>query len=139
MSNGRIYKLSHCTCICQYHLVWTPKFRSNILSDTYIKNELKRIFKLICKWKGFKILAWHLGDEHIHIYLTIFPKYSIAYAVSIIKGKSSAWIKKKTKKFPDGSIWARGYFISTIGLNHMAVKKYIENQQKYQKELQTLF
>lgn len=139
MSNGRIYKLSHCTYICQYHLVWTPKYRSNILSDTYIKTELKRIFKLICKWKGFKILAWHIGDEHIHIYLTIPPKYSIAYAVSIIKGKSSAWIKKKTKKLPDGSLWARGYFISTIGLNHMAVKRYIENQQKYQKDLQTLF
>ena len=139
MANARIYHLSHCTYICQYHLVWTPKFRGNVLSDNYIKTELKRIFKMICKWKGFTILAWHVGDEHIHIYLTIPPKYSVAYAVSIIKGKSSAWIKKKTKKFPDGTLWARGYFISTIGLNHMAVKRYIENQQKYQKDLQTLF
>jgi len=94
---------------------------------------------MICKWKGFKILAWHVGDEHVHVYLTIPPKYSVAYAVAIIKGKSSAWLKKKTKKLPEGSLWARGYFISTIGLNHMAVKKYIENQQKYQKDLQTLF
>ena len=135
MSNGRIYQLSHCTYIAKYHLVWTVKYRGRVLSDKYIKLELKRILKLICKWKGFPIHAWHIGDEHIHIYLTIPPKFSISYAVSILKGKSSAWIKKKTTKFPKGTLWSVGYFVSTVGLNELVIKRYVENQQHHQVEL----
>jgi putative transposase len=104
------------------------------MADKYIKAEFKRIFKMIAKWKGFPIHAWHIGDEHIHLYVSVPPKFSVAYAVAILKGKSSAWIKKKTKKFPAGSFWARGYYVSTIGLQEFAVKKYIENQKVNQIE-----
>ena len=138
MSNGRLYQLSHCTYTCQYHLVFTPKYREKVLADTYIKAELKRIFKAIAKWKGFTILAWHIGDEHIHLYFTIPPKYSVSYAVAIIKGKSSAWIKKKTKKIPKGTLWNRGYYITTTGLNEWAVKRYVENQSHHQVSIQKL-
>lgn len=136
MSNGRLYQLNHCTYLCQYHLVWTSKYRGKVLADVFIKQELKRIFKVICKWKGFNILAWHVGDEHIHLFITIPPKYSVSYAVLILKGKSSAWIKKKTTQFPKGSFWARGYFVATIGINEYAIKKYIENQKHNQVELE---
>jgi len=94
---------------------------------------------MIAKWKGFRIYSWHVGDEHIHLHFTIPPKYSVAYAVAIIKGKSSSWIKKKTKKFPLGTLWCRGYFISTIGINEFAIRAYIENQKRYQKEQIKLF
>ena len=130
--NGRLYQLSHCTYICQYHLVWTPKFRGRVMTNKYIKQEFKRIFKLISKWKGFTIHAWHIGDEHIHLYISIPPKFSVSYAVSIIKGKSSAWIKKKNKKIPKGSFWARGYYISIIGINEFAIKQYLTHQKQYQ-------
>jgi putative transposase len=139
MANARLYQLSHCTYICKYHLVWTTKYRGKILADDYIKQEMKRIFKMIAKWKNMQIHAWHVGDEHIHLYITISPKYSVSYCVGILKGKSSAWIKKKTNKFPKGTLWTRGYFISTIGLNEMVVRKYIENQRKYQIEQPRLF
>lgn len=129
--NGRLYTLDHCTYTCQYHLVWTSKYRGKVLTDKYIKQQLRQIFNSIAKWKGFRILAWHIGDEHIHLYLTIPPKYSISYAVQILKGKSSSWLKKKTKKLPKGTLWCRGYFISTIGINEVQVKKYIENQDKH--------
>lgn len=135
MAYARLYQLSHCTYVCKYHLVWTPKYRGKVLADRYIKQELKRIFKFIARWKGFVIEAWYVGDDHIHLYLTIPPKYSPAYAVQIIKGKSSAWIKKKTKKFPKGTLWNRGYFISTVGLNEHAVKRYVENQSHHQIDL----
>lgn len=136
MANSRIYKtLSHSTWKCDYHVVWTPKYRGKVLADRYIKAELKRIFKQIAKWKSFSILAWHVGDEHIHLYISIPPKYSVSYAVQILKGKSSAWIKKKTKKFPKGTLWNRGYFVTTTGLNEYAVKKYIQNQSHHQSEL----
>ena len=135
MSNGRIYQLSHCTYICKYHLVFTTKYRGKVLADKYIKQELKRTIKMVCKWKGFPIHAWHVGDEHIHMYITVPPKYSISYAVSVIKGKTSAWIKKKTTKFPKGPLWSVGYFISTAGLNEVAVRRYVQNQSHHQIEL----
>ena len=137
-NNARLYQLDHCTYRCFYHLVWTPKYRGKVLSDTYIKAELKRIFKSIANWKGFIISAWHIGDDHIHLYISIPPKYSIAYTVQLLKGKSSAWLKKKTKKFPLGSLWCRGYFVTTVGIDEMVVKQYIQKQQYHQRELQKL-
>lgn len=135
MAHTKLYKLSHCTWICQYHVVWCPKYRGKVLSDLSIKQELKRILKLICRWKGVGIKAWHVGDEHIHLQLVIPPKFSVSYVIQVVKGKSSAWIKKKTKKFPIGTLWARGYYVSTSGLNEYAVKRYIENQQHHQIDL----
>jgi putative transposase len=134
----KLYKLEHCTYLCQYHIVWIPRYRNKVLADTYIKQELKRIFKFIAKWKGFEINAWHIGDEHIHLYLIVPPKYSIAYIIQILKSKSSNWLKKKTKRFPSGALWARGYFVSTLGYNEIAVKKYIENQSHHQVDLEQL-
>lgn len=138
MANRRVYQLSHCTYSCQYHIVWTPKYRGKVLEDKYIKTQMKDIFKTICKWKGFTIHAWHIGDEHIHLFVTIPPKYSVSYAVSIIKGKSSSWIKKKTKKFPKGTLWNRGYFVSTVGIQEIVVKRYVENQRHEQRDLTPL-
>ena len=131
----QLYKLSHCTWVCHYHIVWTPKYRGKVLEDKYIKQELKRILKLICRWKGFYLKAWHIGDEHIHLYIAIPPKYSISYAMSVIKGKSSNWLKKKTKKFPKGTLWNRGYFVTTVGMSELAVQRYVQNQSHHQTEL----
>ena len=137
--NKRLYQLDHCTYVCQYHLVWTVKWRGKVLGDTYIKAELKRIFKTVAEWKGFVIIAWHVGDEHIHLHIQIPPKYSISYAAQLLKGKSSSWIKKKTKKIPPGSLWGRGYYVSTVGLNEQQLKNYVNNQQHHQIDLPKLF
>lgn len=69
------------------------------------------MFNQIAKWKGFRIYKWHIGDEHIHLYISIPPKYSVSYIMEMLKGKTSTWIKKKTKKFPKGPLWCRGYFV----------------------------
>jgi putative transposase len=93
------------------------------------------MFKQIANWKGLIIYAWHVGDEHIHLHIAIPPKYSIAYIIQILKGKTSGWLKKKTKRFPKGVLWGRGYFVSTIGVDEQAVKKYIQNQYHHQVDL----
>ena len=129
-NNHLYYTLDHCTYDCQYHIVWTPRYRGKVLVDRYIKDELKREFKQICQWKKFIMKAWHIGDEHIHLYLIIPPKYSISYAIELLKGKTSTWIKKKTKKFPSGALWARGYFVSSVGIDEYALKTYIADQDK---------
>ena len=112
----RLYHQTHATWVCDYHIVWCPKYRGKVLADTYIKLEMKRMFKHIAHWKELQILAWHIGDEHIHLHITIPPKYSVAYIIQVLKEKSSTWIKKKTKKFPKGPLWAKGYFVRTTGL-----------------------
>jgi putative transposase len=108
------------------------------LGDNYIKQELKRIFKFIAKWKGLRIVQWHIGDEHIHLYLVIPPKYSAAYIICVLKAKSSSWLKKKTKKFPKGPLWSRGYFASTIGINEFAIRAYIQNQDRRKVDIENL-
>jgi REP element-mobilizing transposase RayT len=66
MSNGRLYaQQSHCTYTCQYHLVWTPKYRGKVLAEKYIKQELKRIFKMICAWKGFTVQLLGFAAEDV--------------------------------------------------------------------------
>lgn len=137
--NRRLYQLDHSTWLRDYHIVWTPKYRGAVLRDMFIKQELKRMFKFIAQWKQLQLHAWHIGDEHIHLFLSIPPKYSVAYVIQILKGKSSAWLKKKTKKFPKGTLWARGYYVSTVGLNEYQTKNYILNQQHHQIDLPTLF
>ena len=133
--NGRLYQLSHCTYRCNYHIVWTTKYRREHFKDAYVSEEMKRILKTICKWKQFEINAWHIGEEHVHLYISIPPKYSVSYAVNILKGKSSSWIKKKTKKLGTGSIWNRGYFVTTIGVSEQAVKRYVESHGKRLKDV----
>lgn len=136
--NGRLYQLDHSTYVCQYHLVWASKYRGAVLSSNYIKAELKRIFKSIARWKGFRIVSWHVGDDHVHLYVIIPPKYSVSYALQVFKGKSSSWIKKRTKQFPRGSLWCRGYFVSTLGINEHQVRNYINNQKHHQADLPKL-
>ena len=137
--NRRLYQQTHSTWVCDYHIVWCPKYRGAVLKDIYIKQELKRMFKYIAQWKECPIHQWHIGDEHLHLYLSIPPKYSAAYIVQVLKGKSSMWLKKKTKKFPQGTLWARGYFISTVGLNEHQIRNYIANQRHHQRDMPTLF
>lgn len=138
MTNRRLYVLNHCTYDCQYHYVWVTKYRGKVLTDKYIKRELKSMFRKIASWKGLTIIAWHIGDEHVHLIVTIPPKYSAAYIAQILKGKTSAWIKKKTKKFPKGPLWARGYFVSTVGLDRAMVENYVQKQHMHHKELPKL-
>ena len=108
------------------------------MADNYIKQEIGRIIKQICNWKGFILRAWHIGDDHIHLVISIPPKYSISYTMSILKGKSSSWIKKKTKKLPRGSLWTRGYFVSTTGADEQIIRSYVNNQMHHQVEMPKL-
>ena len=128
----KCYQLDHCSYDCNFHIVWTPRYRGRVLADTFIKQELKREIKNIVQWKGLTVYAWHIGDEHIHLYLAIPPKYSAAYIIQVLKGKTSHWIKKKTKKFPRGPLWGRGYWVSTVGADEHAVKRYVQNQSHHQ-------
>lgn len=132
--DARLYRLSHATYRCEYHLVWITKYRNQTMSGNYIKQCLRGIIKSICQWKELTLYAWHIGDEHIHLYISIPPKFSVSYVMTILKSKSSGWVKKKIKTIHPGSFWARGYFVSTIGIDEQVIKKYIHNQREHHQD-----
>jgi REP-associated tyrosine transposase len=130
-----IRTLSHCFYDCKYHVVWTPKYRGKIFVDPYVIGEVKRIILSVCKWKGFEVFELNIQEDHVHLVVGIDPRHSISYAMSIIKGKSSKWIKKKNyqrvKGLTDkGSLWARGYFVSTIGMDEHIIRRYVRYQTR---------
>ena len=134
MKRRDIRTLSHSFYDCKYHIVFTPKYRGKVLKGQVVK-EIRRIIRLVYKWKGFEILEGKVYLDHIHLVIVIPPKHSVSYAMSIIKGKSSSWIKKKNKKYKElcdkGSLWARGYFVSTVGIDEEIIKRYVRHQDKH--------
>ena len=135
-SNKRtIRTLSHCFYDLKYHLVWTPKYRGKILGAEKVKSELRRIFETICKWKHWEIIELNIQEDHIHFCILATPRDSVSYVMQILKGKSSAWLKKKIKVkhglYEKQSLWARGYFVSTIGLDEHLIRRYVKHQSHH--------
>ena len=130
-----IRTLSHCFYDLKYHIVWTPKYRGKVLDKTKVKDELRRIFESICKWKHWEIIELNIQADHIHLCILLTPRDSVSYAMQILKGKSSAWIKKKIKRqrglYERNSLWARGYFASTIGIDADVIKRYVKHQHHH--------
>ena len=104
-TNGRLYQLNHCTYNCKYHLVLVTKYRQEFFGSAHSQMVLRKMLRAICRWKGIMINGWYIGKDHVHMYVTIPPKYSVSYVVNVLKGKSSSWIKKSTHQFPSGSVW----------------------------------
>jgi putative transposase len=127
-----IRTLSHCFYDLKYHIVWAPKYRGKVLDAEKIKQELRKIFESICKWKHWEIIELNIQEDHIHLVLLATPRDSISYVIQILKGKSSAWLKKKIKRahglYEKESLWARGYFASTIGLDEYIIRRYVKHQ-----------
>ncbi|MEJ0053342.1 MAG: IS200/IS605 family transposase [bacterium] len=106
-----IRTVSHCFYDLKYHFVWTPKYRGKVLASDKVKHEVRRIFESICRWKHWEIVELSIQDDHIHLVLLATPRDSVSYVMQILKGKSSAWLKKKIKRTHDlyerQSLWAR--------------------------------
>jgi putative transposase len=100
-----------------------------------VKSELRRIFTTICKWKHWEVIELNIQDDHIHFCILTTPRDSVSYVMQILKGKSSAWLKKKIKRvhglYEKQSPWARGYFVSTIGLDEHLIRRYVRHQHHH--------
>lgn len=130
-----IRTLSHCFYDLKYHLVWTPKYRGKVLGNQKVKDELRRIFESITKWKHWEIIELNIQEDHIHFVILATSRDSISYVTQILKGKSSAWLKKKIKRvnglYERYSLWARGYFVSTIGIDEQIIRRYVRHQHHH--------
>ena len=126
-------KSAHATYRCEYHCVWVPKYRYKILVDD-IKSQLRKILMELCEWMEVRIIEGYICKDHVHMYISIPPKHSVSYVMKILKGKSAELLKKRSGKIKPGvrSIWARGYFVSTVGADREVIKNYVRNQEQDQ-------
>jgi putative transposase len=113
--------------------VWIPKCRRKILYDQLRKN-LGEVFHELARQRESKVLEGHLQPDHVHMLISIPPKYSVAQVVGYMKGKSAIHIARtylgQRKNHNGMHFWARGYFVSTVGTNEEVVRAYIQDQEK---------
>jgi putative transposase len=125
--------LSHTRWNCKYHVVFIPKRRKKKVFGV-LRKHLGEIFHELAKQKESEIEEGHLHLDHVHICISIPPKYAVSNVVGYIKGKSAISIARnftgRRRNFTGENFWARGYFVSTVGLDEEAVKKYIRDQEK---------
>ena len=133
--------LSHTMWECKYHIVWIPKYRKKTIFGD-LRKHLGEIFRELARQKESKILEGHLMSDHVHILLSIPPKYSVSQVVGFIKGKSAIQIARnfqgRKKNFVGQHFWARGYYVSTVGKDEDAVREYIQNQESEDQRLDQL-
>lgn len=125
--------LAHTTWDCKYHVVFIPKRRKKVIFGV-IRKHLGKVFHELAEQKECQIVEGHLMPDHVHMCISIPPKYSVSYIVGYIKGKSAISIARrfmgKSRNFTGESFWARGYFVSTVGLDEEMVREYIRHQEK---------
>ena len=126
--------LAHTKWLCKYHIVFTPKYRRKIIYNQ-LRTDIRDIIKDLCKWKGVEIIEGHLMADHVHLLLSIPPKYSVSQVMGYLKGKSAMMIFDRHSnlkyKFGNRHFWAEGYYVNTVGLNEVTIAKYIREQDKH--------
>jgi putative transposase len=124
-------KLAHAVWQCKYHVVWCPKYRFRILKGE-IGKTVREIIRQLCEWKKVEILEGNIQHDHIHLVLSVPPKYSISEFVGFIKGKSAIKIFDMNltlkKRYWGRHFWSKGYCVSTIGLDEDQIRKYVRKQ-----------
>ena len=120
-------KLSHTQWNCKYHIVFAPKYRRRFFYK-------EKILRQLCEWKEIKIEEAEICPDHIHMLVSIPPKYSVSSFMGYLKGKSSLIIYEKwgdvKYKFRNREFWCRGYYVDTVGKNKARIAEYIKNQLK---------
>ena len=139
MKNYR--SLYHTRWDCKYHVVFIPKGRKKQIYGV-LRKHLGEVFHELARQKECRIEEGHLHLDHVHMCISIPPKYAVSNVVGYIKGKSAISIARnfmgRKRNFTGESFWARGYFVSTIGLDEEAVKQYVRNQESEDERLEQL-
>ena len=133
--------LCHTRWDCKCHVVRIPKYRRKVLYGR-LRRELVDVFHDLARQKDSRILEGHLQPDHIHMLISIPPKYSVAQVVGFMKGKSAIHIARvylgQRKNYNGMHFWARGYYVSTVGADEEVIRNYIRNQEKEDQKLEAL-
>ena len=130
---GKFRKLTHVFYKCDYHIVFTPKFRFRVL-EGLVKTMVEHDIHVISQWKDVKIAELSIQIDHVHLVCSIPPKVSISEFMGILKGKLAIKLFRtypdlKQKPYWGNHFWSRGYFVSTVGLDEEMIKRYVKYQE----------
>ena len=135
---------AHVIYRCEYHFVWVPKYRFKVLIGQ-VKERLKGILTELCEWMDITIIEGAIKEDHVHMYLSVPPKHSPSQVMKILKGKSAEYLAREfpelQKRYWGLHIWARGYCVSTVGINEEVIREYIRKQEdeEYREEQRRLW
>ena len=124
--------LSHVRWDCKYHVVIIPKYRRKVFYGR-LRRQIGTILRDLCRQRGVEMLEGHAMPDHIHMCLSIPPKYSVAFVLGFLKGKSAVRIHRELlheRRMSGLSFWASGYCVSTVGLDETRVRQYIREQEE---------
>ena len=133
--------LSHTAWECKYHLVWIPKYRRKVLYEQ-LRRYLGDVLRELAMQKASKVLEGHLRPDHVHMLVSIPPKYAVSQVVGFLKGKSAIHIARvyagRRRNFTGQHFWARGYYVSTVGGDEEVIRQYIQRQEEEERRLEQL-
>ena len=136
----RYESLQHSKWECKYHVVWIPKCRKKALYGQ-LRKELGRVLRELAMQKESEVIEGTLRTDHVHMVVSIPPKYSVSQVVGYVKGKSAIWVARTTgrnRNFVGQNFWARGYCVSTVGLDEETIREYVRSQEEADKKLDQL-
>ena len=123
--------LAHTKWTCKYHVVFAPKYRRQVIYGK-IKADIGKMLRKLCEYKQIEILEAEACKDHIHMLISVPPKYSISQIMGYLKGKSSLMIFEKYAnlkyKYGNRHFWCRGFYVDTVGRNKKVIAEYIRNQ-----------
>ncbi len=133
--------LNHSRWECKYHVVFIPKCRRRTLYEQ-LRRHLGEVFRTLAQQKESQIEEGHLMPDHVHMLISIPPKYAVSQVTGYIKGKSAIHLARtygeQRRNFTGQSFWARGYFVSTVGRDETVIREYIRKQEKEDHRLEQL-
>ena len=133
--------LKHSRWECKYHVVWIPKYRKKTLYGQ-LRKYLSEVFRDLARARESEILEGHLLPDHVHMLISIPPKYAVAQVIGFIKGKSAIHVARnymgRRRNFTGQNFWARGYHVSTVSRDEQAVRDYIKAQEQEDRRLDQL-
>ena len=134
----QVNSLKHTRWECKYHIVFIPNYRKKVLFGK-IRQELGEIFHTLARQKESLIEEGRLMSDHVHMMISIPPKYAVSQVVRFIKGKSAIHIARRysgrQRNYTGQHFWARGYFASTVGRDEQVIREYIRRQEKEDKRI----
>ncbi len=132
--------IQHTRWECKYHIVYIPKCRRRKLYE-HLRKDLGKVLHGLARQKESTIEEGHLRLDHVHMLISIPPKYSVSQVVGFIKGKSAIYVARqygRKRNFSGEHFWARGYYVSTVGRDENAIREYIKHQEMADKRLDQL-
>jgi putative transposase len=137
---SRFKMLSHTIYECKYHIVFCPKYRFRIFKDEIAEYTKQQIYALCHQKELVEVVELNVQNDHIHIVMSIPPKYSVSSIMGFLKGKLALKLfykyERLGKKYWGRHLWARGYCVSTVGLNEEQIRKYVKWQEEREKRVE---